>query len=30
MRIEATTEGVVTAGDIIHDADVEILNRNSK
>lgn len=26
LRIEATTEGTVTAGDIIHDADVEILN----
>ncbi len=26
MRIEAATEGMVTAGDIIHDADVEILN----
>ncbi len=26
LRIEATTEGVVKAGDIIHDADVEILN----
>lgn len=26
LRIETTTEGVVTAGDIIHDADVEILN----
>ena len=30
MRIEATTEGVVTAGDIIHDADVEILNPELK
>jgi DNA-directed RNA polymerase subunit alpha len=26
LRIEATTEGIITAGDIIHDADVEILN----
>ena len=26
LRIEAQTEGPVTAGDIIHDADVEILN----
>lgn len=26
LRIETTTEGVVKAGDIIHDADVEILN----
>ncbi|AEF93144.1 DNA-directed RNA polymerase subunit alpha [Desulfotomaculum nigrificans CO-1-SRB] len=26
LRIEADTEGPVTAGDIIHDADVEILN----
>ncbi|MDD4334591.1 MAG: DNA-directed RNA polymerase subunit alpha [Desulfotomaculaceae bacterium] len=26
MRIEATTEGIVKARDIIHDADVEILN----
>lgn len=26
LRIEATTEGEVKAGDIIHDADVEILN----
>ncbi len=26
LRVEATTAGVVTAGDIIHDADVEILN----
>ncbi len=30
MRIEATTEGVVTAGDIINDADVEILNPEHK
>ena len=30
MRIEATTEGVVTAGDIIHDAEVEILNPELK
>jgi DNA-directed RNA polymerase subunit alpha len=26
LRIEATSEGIITAGDIIHDADVEILN----
>jgi len=26
LRVEAQTEGPVTAGDIIHDADVEILN----
>lgn len=26
LRVEATGEGIVTAGDIIHDADVEILN----
>lgn len=26
IRIEAEGEGIVTAGDIIHDADVEILN----
>lgn len=26
IRIEATGEGVVTAGDIIHDPDVEVLN----
>ncbi|MFX4263071.1 DNA-directed RNA polymerase subunit alpha [Pelotomaculum propionicicum] len=26
LRIEAITEGEITAGDIIHDADVEILN----
>lgn len=26
LRIESQTEGPVTAGDIIHDADVEILN----
>jgi DNA-directed RNA polymerase subunit alpha len=26
LRIEATTEGVIKAGNIIHDADVEILN----
>lgn len=26
LRVEATGEGVVKAGDIIHDADVEILN----
>lgn len=26
LRIEASTEGVIKAGDIIHDADVEILN----
>ncbi|MEW6424109.1 MAG: DNA-directed RNA polymerase subunit alpha [Bacillota bacterium] len=26
LRVEAKGEGVVTAGDIIHDADVEILN----
>lgn len=26
LRIEATSEGIITANDIIHDADVEILN----
>jgi DNA-directed RNA polymerase subunit alpha len=26
IRIEATSEGIITAGDIIYDADVEILN----
>lgn len=26
IRVEATGEGVVTAGDIIHDPDIEILN----
>jgi len=26
LRVEAATEGIVRAGDIIHDADVEILN----
>jgi DNA-directed RNA polymerase subunit alpha len=26
LRIETATEGVITAGDIIHDADIEILN----
>ena len=26
LRIEAASEGTITAGDIIHDADVEILN----
>ncbi|NLJ76948.1 MAG: DNA-directed RNA polymerase subunit alpha [Peptococcaceae bacterium] len=30
MRIETTKEGVVKAGDIIHDADVEILNPDLK
>ncbi|MCL6561172.1 MAG: DNA-directed RNA polymerase subunit alpha [Firmicutes bacterium] len=28
LRIEATGEGIVKAGDIIHDADVEILNKD--
>lgn len=26
LRIETASEGVITAGDIIHDADIEILN----
>lgn len=30
VRIDAEGEGVVTAGDIIHDADVEILNPDLK
>lgn len=30
VRIDAAGEGVITAGDIIHDADVEILNPDLK